>query len=236
MRIVEIVESVENSKDILDENKFLNALGSALGSLFKGGAKGGEKVLDKVLDKPGAAVKLGAGATGTYVAADHADQALDALGKKVGPTVDQITKSTEQGAGLLTDIFTALRVPFNDPMVQQWARYAAQYAIPVGLVALLAIGGKKMYDYLTTSNTDKEKTAEDLLESIFQERGAATRALCLSKRSDASIGASALASCKSQGLRPRDGKKSHKLGKKRVQVGGRKIKGRAHGGPLPDWS
>lgn len=50
------------------------------------------------------------------------------------------------------------------------------------------------------------------------------------------MGASALASCKSQGLVSRDGKKSHKVGSKRIKVGGRRIKGKAHGGPLPDWS
>lgn len=64
----------------------------------------------------------------------------------------------------------------------------------------------------------------------------ASAELCKSNRSDSSLGASALASCKSQGYRRREGKKSHKIGKKRVKVGGRKIKGKAYGGPLPDWS
>jgi len=50
------------------------------------------------------------------------------------------------------------------------------------------------------------------------------------------MSASWLASCKSQGFVARDGKKSHKIGKKRLKMGGRKIKGKAHGGPLPDWS
>lgn len=68
------------------------------------------------------------------------------------------------------------------------------------------------------------------------EEWAASKELCKSTRSDASLGASALASCKSQGYRRRDGKKSHKIGKKRVTVGGRKIKGKKHGGPLPDYS
>ena len=48
-----------------------------------------------------------------------------------------------------------------------------------------------------------------------------------------------LASCKSQGLRARDGEKSHKLGKSpksRIKVGGHRIKGKKYGGPLPDWS
>jgi len=50
------------------------------------------------------------------------------------------------------------------------------------------------------------------------------------------MSASWLASCKSQGHIARDGKKSHKVGDKRIKMDGRKIKGRAHGGPLPDWS
>lgn len=64
----------------------------------------------------------------------------------------------------------------------------------------------------------------------------ASRALCLSTKSDAELGASNLSSCKSQGLRSRDGKKSHKIGKTRKTVGGKKIKGKRYGGPLPDWS
>lgn len=71
------------------------------------------------------------------------------------------------------------------------------------------------------------------------EGGPASRALCLSNTSDEDLGASQLASCKSQGLRARDGKKSHLIGhgksKVRIVVGGKKIKGKAHGGPLPDY-
>lgn len=64
----------------------------------------------------------------------------------------------------------------------------------------------------------------------------ASRKLCVSQKSDAELGASNLASCKSQGLRARDGKKSHLIGKTRKTVGGKKIKGKRYGGPLPDWS
>jgi len=71
-------------------------------------------------------------------------------------------------------------------------------------------------------------------ESLFSE-WKATAKLCKSSKTDSQIGASALASCKSQGYRARDGKKSHKVGKKRVIVGGRRIKGKKYGGPLPDW-
>ena len=67
----------------------------------------------------------------------------------------------------------------------------------------------------------------------------ASRKLCKSSTPNSKLGASNLASCKSQGLRRREGKKSHKLGKSpnsRVKVGGKKIKGAKYGGPVPDWS
>ncbi len=73
--------------------------------------------------------------------------------------------------------------------------------------------------------------------STFDEGKASTK-LCKSSIPDKDLGASQLASCKSQGLRARDGNKSHKLGKSpdsRVVVGGHRIKGRKYGGPLPDW-
>lgn len=71
------------------------------------------------------------------------------------------------------------------------------------------------------------------------EAGKASRALCTGSKPDKDLGASNLASCKSQGLRARDGEKSHKLGKaakSRIKVGGHRIKGNKYGGPLPDWS
>jgi hypothetical protein len=81
--------------------------------------------------------------------------------------------------------------------------------------------------------------AAQINETSLDENGRASRALCTSSKPDADLGASNLASCKSQGLRARDGDKSHKLGKaakSRVKVGGHKIKGHKYGGPLPDWS
>ena len=69
-----------------------------------------------------------------------------------------------------------------------------------------------------------------------KRRGPASKELCRSSKPDSQLGASNLASCKSQGLRARDGKKSHKIGDKRVTVGDKKIKGKDYGGPLPDWS
>lgn len=76
-------------------------------------------------------------------------------------------------------------------------------------------------------------------DTELDERGKASVKLCTSSKPDADLGASQLASCKSQGLRARDGKKSHKLGKgpeSRVKVGGKKIKGAKYGGKLPDYS
>jgi len=64
----------------------------------------------------------------------------------------------------------------------------------------------------------------------------ASRALCTSGKPDSALGASQLASCKSQGYRTREGGKSHKVGGDRVKVRGKKIKGKKYGGPLPDWS
>ena len=80
----------------------------------------------------------------------------------------------------------------------------------------------KIYEILENKDTELDEKS--------------SRKLCASTRSDSELGASNLASCKSQGLRARDGKKSHLVGKTRVTVGGKKIKGKKYGGPLPDYS
>jgi len=82
-----------------------------------------------------------------------------------------------------------------------------------------------MYGAGSTSSDDQDVTEEP-----------ASRALCTSGKPDSALGASNLASCKSQGYRSRDGDKSHKVGSDRVKVRGKKIKGKKYGGPLPDWS
>jgi hypothetical protein len=64
----------------------------------------------------------------------------------------------------------------------------------------------------------------------------ASRELCQSGKPNNALGASNLASCKSQGYRGRHGDKSHKIGSERVKVKGKRIKGKKYGGPLPDWS
>jgi len=75
------------------------------------------------------------------------------------------------------------------------------------------------------------------IDESFELEWQASKELCRSSRPNDALGASALASCKSQGLRTRSGKKSHKITKKkRITVGGKKIKGKKYGGPLPDYS
>jgi hypothetical protein len=76
----------------------------------------------------------------------------------------------------------------------------------------------------------------DLDEDSDLDEEPASRALCTSGKPDSALGASQLASCKSQGYRSREGGKSHKVGSDRVKVRGKKIKGKKYGGPLPDWS
>lgn len=76
------------------------------------------------------------------------------------------------------------------------------------------------------------------IDPVALDEAKASRKLCKSSKPNSQLGASNLASCKSQGFRRREGKKSHKLGKSsksRVTVGGKKIKGKKYGGPLPDW-
>jgi hypothetical protein len=83
------------------------------------------------------------------------------------------------------------------------------------------------------------KISEIVTESVREasvDEAPASRALCTSGKPDSALGASNLASCKSQGYRSREGAKSHKVGSDRVKVRGKKIKGKKYGGPLPDWS
>lgn len=77
-----------------------------------------------------------------------------------------------------------------------------------------------------------------LIREIITERGKASRKLCVSPISNDDLGASQLASCKSQGLRRREGNKSHLMGKgpeSRMKMGGHKVKGKKYGGKIPDW-
>ena len=69
-----------------------------------------------------------------------------------------------------------------------------------------------------------------LLRELFTGAKAST---CKRK---GNIGARAEVSCKSTGLRRRDSKVKATIAGKRQKIGARKIKGKEHGGPLPDWS
>jgi|TARA_B110000305_G_scaffold142646_1_gene158803 hypothetical protein len=62
----------------------------------------------------------------------------------------------------------------------------------------------------------------------------ASRKLCKGSTPNSKLGASNLASCKSQGLRARssDTKKSQKVGKKRLKLAGKKLKSTQYGGPI----
>ena len=74
---------------------------------------------------------------------------------------------------------------------------------------------------------------EDLLQLEKDiEEWAATRSLCKSSKPDHAIGASALASWKAQGYRARQTGKTQKVGKKRVKLGGKKLKSKDYGGPI----
>lgn len=79
------------------------------------------------------------------------------------------------------------------------------------------------------------KVTELLSNEAEVDEWQASKELCRSSKPNSALGASALASCKSQGMRTRSGKKSHKIGKRRVEVGGKKIKGKKYGGPLPHY-
>lgn len=74
---------------------------------------------------------------------------------------------------------------------------------------------------------------EHILTDDELEEWKASREVCRKHQSGGNIGASALASCKAQGLVPRSGKKKITIGKKRSSVGGKKIKGYDYGGPYP---
>ena len=77
---------------------------------------------------------------------------------------------------------------------------------------------------------------EDLLESQEDiEEWKASKELCRSKRADASLGASALASCRAQGLRPRKNKRRMTIKGKVRSLQGKKIKSDDYGGPVDDY-
>lgn len=75
---------------------------------------------------------------------------------------------------------------------------------------------------------------KDISEEIVDEVKA-SKQLCKSSIPNSKLGASQLASCKSQGWRAREGKKRYRIGKKVVRVAGKKVKGKSYGGPVPSY-
>jgi hypothetical protein len=71
-------------------------------------------------------------------------------------------------------------------------------------------------------------TQEEL--STIDEK--ASRSLCISTKSNKELGASNLSSCKSQGLRAREGGTMITMNKKRGKTVGKKLKGEKYGGPV----
>jgi len=118
----------------------------------------------------------------------------------------------------------------DDPEYDAW--------VIKGFMSGYAVGQEQGYqDRLSAQQVVKlVKDKQDLAQEDLVGEEPASRALCTSGKSDSALGASQLASCKSQGYRSRDGGKSHKVGSERVKVRGKRIKGKKYGGPLPDWS
>ncbi len=93
-------------------------------------------------------------------------------------------------------------------------------------------GGDSSNYRLESASESEEQFCEECGGSLA-EAGKASRALCKSSRSNADLGVSQLASCKSQGLRARETNKKHTIGNKRVKIKGKQVKGHKYGGPLP---
>ena len=72
-----------------------------------------------------------------------------------------------------------------------------------------------------------------ILEITQKSEAKAPEKLCKSRIPDDQLGASQLASCKSQGLRARDSGDSYNIGGKKVKLRGKKIRGKKYGGPIP---
>lgn len=83
----------------------------------------------------------------------------------------------------------------------------------------------------------KEKKGFNNNEAELDEAGKADKALCISKKTDAELGASQLSSCKAQGLRKRDTNRKFKTGgsDKPKSIKGKRVKSSDYGGPLPKW-
>ena len=183
------------------------------------------------------ALKYAKKAKGTV---DHLDpkKIKDMPGRKVvGPQkIKQLEKDLEEAA----EIMEGAKV---DRMVKHIAKSERKLGKSKDEAENIAWATANKRGMLDNKNKKKVKEHTESCEfcggndhTSLDESGKASRSLCLSSKSDNELGASQLASCKSQGLRAREGKKSHKIGKTRVTMGGHKIKGKKYGGNIPDWS
>jgi hypothetical protein len=105
-----------------------------------------------------------------------------------------------------------------------------------GIEVLLPSGRTITVDFQDANVLDETGTGETFCEvcgGSLAEAGKASRALCKSSRSNADLGVSQLASCKSQGLRARETPKKHTIGNKHQSIKGKMVKGHKYGGPLP---
>jgi len=76
------------------------------------------------------------------------------------------------------------------------------------------------------------------MDCEIDEAGKTSRIVCLSKKTDAELGASQLSSCKAQGLRKRDTSRKFRTGSKHntpQSIKGKYVKSSDYGGPLPKW-
>jgi hypothetical protein len=148
-----------------------------------------------------------------------------------------------EGDTLKNSLHTIIRVATHlDKRLDVNDQFPEWVSEKIGAVKVLMVG---VMDYIISDQEMHEGQhpvcdhCGERHEVQLDERGKASRSLCLSSKPNSELGASNLASCKSQGLRAREGEKSHKLGKtakSRVVVGGHKLKGKKYGGKLPDWS
>ena len=70
-----------------------------------------------------------------------------------------------------------------------------------------------------------------LIREVIEAKASAE--LCKSSTPDQDLGASQLASCKSQGLRKRSTKRKYHIGGVTKSISGKKVRGKKYGGNLP---
>lgn len=150
--------------------------------------------------------------------------------------ITEIAQQTSQGSpyfqylsGLNPKTHQYIKARSAELLQKRFQNLTWQEAIKHAAHWLLQLG-KDHIDHSTYAAMQRGELEPDLPEAKASDK------LCKSNIPDKRLGASNLASCKSQGYRARDGEKSHKIGSKRVKMGGKKIKGKKYGGPIPDYS